>query len=141
LSVFTEEAGDRSAHWSCRNGRLVLPEVEKHGAGLVAVSPQLPEATTKTAADNGITFPLLVDRGNAVAEQFGIVFTLPMMIQQMYQGFGVNLASVNGDKSNKLPVPATYLIGSDGLIVDAFVDVDHSKRMEPAAAVDIIKEL
>ena len=119
--------------------QLKLPEVKDLGATVVAISPQTAEATQKTVEDNKVTFPVLCDQGNKVAKEFGIAFTLPMDFQQMYRNFGIDLASFNGDSSNGLPISATYVIGTDGIIAEAFIDVDHSKRMEPAAAIRILK--
>ena len=117
----------------------MLPELEKRGASLVALSPQTAEATEKTVQDNKVTFPVLCDHGNAVAREFGLAFTLPMTFQQMYRNFGIDLAAYNGDNSNELPISATYVIGTDGIIGEAFINVDHSKRMEPTAAIEVLK--
>ena len=117
----------------------MLTELEKYGATMVALSPQTADATRKTVEDNKVTFPVLCDQGNKVAREFGLAFTLPMTFQQMYRNFGINLAASNGDSSNELPISATYVIGTDGIIGEAFIDVDHSKRMEPAAAIEAVK--
>ncbi|MEJ1297072.1 MAG: hypothetical protein RPU64_16245 [Candidatus Sedimenticola sp. (ex Thyasira tokunagai)] len=39
---------------------------------------------------------------------------------------------------DQLPVPATYIIGSDGVIRYNFIDADYTQRMEPA---EILKQL
>ena len=119
--------------------QLMLPEMENLGAAVVAVSPQTVEATRKTVEDNKVTFPVLCDQGNETARKFGLAFTLPNSFQQMYRNFGIDLAASNGNDSNELPIAATYVIGTDGVIAEAFIDVDHSKRMEPAAAIETVK--
>ncbi len=44
----------------------------------------------------------------------------------------------SGDDSFRLPVPATYIIGQDGVITYDFVNSDYTQRLEPA---EIVKEL
>jgi len=37
-------------------------------------------------------------------------------------------------------MPATYIIGRDGMIAHAFVDVDYTRRMEPSQIIEILKK-
>ena len=55
-------------------------------------------------------FPVLSDPGNAVAEKFGLVYTVPEYHRDYYLSILVNIPFVNGDKSWRLPLPATYVI-------------------------------
>jgi len=66
------------------------------------------------------------------------VFTLPEALRPIYAQFGIDLPAWNGDNSFKLPIPATFVIGGDGLIMDAFADTDYTKRMEPARILDVL---
>lgn len=120
--------------------QLVLPEIKSLGASLVAISPQLPEKSMSTAKKNSLTFEVLSDVGNRVAREFGLVFTLPERLRPIYQNFGVDLPSSNGDDSFELPIPATYVIDVDGTILHAFVDTDYTKRLEPAEVVEALKK-
>lgn len=40
-----------------------------------------------------------------------------------------------------LPIPATYVIDTDGVIVLAFVDVDYRDRLELAEIITAVQEL
>ena len=82
-----------------------LPEIEKHGAQLVAISPQTPDSSLSTQQKDELQFQVLSDKHNAVARQFGLVFTLPEEIRTIYKGFGHDLAARNGDDSFELTVP------------------------------------
>lgn len=108
-----------------------LDEITAKGATLVAISPQTPDRSLTTAEKNALRFPVLSDAGNRVARQFGLVFTLDASLRPVYQTFGIDLAAHNGDDSLELPVPATYAIARDGTVLDAFVDADYRKRVEP----------
>jgi peroxiredoxin len=54
----------------------VLPEMEKLGATLIAISPERPDRGVIATDKNKLTFPVLSDFGNKVARQFGIVFQM-----------------------------------------------------------------
>ncbi len=97
----------------------------------MAISPQLPEAGRVTAEKSGLTFHLLSDGSNAVARKYGLVFTLLPPLREFYLSLGIDLAVVNGEESFELPLPATYLIGRDGVVRNVTVDADYVKRMEP----------
>lgn len=51
------------------------------------------------------------------------------------------LPAINGDDSWELPLPATFLIGQDGIIQDAFVDADYYHRKDPLELVAELRKL
>ena len=116
-----------------------LPEIEALGAGLVAISPELPDRALSTAEQHALGFEVLSDHGNTVARKFGLVFTLPEELRPIYQQFGIDLPSANGDDSYALPLPATYIIDRKSIIVDAFVDADYTNRLEPEVLLTILR--
>ncbi len=109
----------------------MLEEIQRLGASLVALSPEVQSAAQVTVEKNGLTFHVLSDEGNRVARQFGLVFDLPEELQEFYKTLGIDLPASTGDESWRLPIPATYLIDHDGIIRDMFVNADYVKRMEP----------
>jgi len=108
-----------------------LPKFQAKGASLVAISPQLPDYTAKMAQKHDLQFPVLSDVGCKVGMEYGVDFVVGEDIRPLYEKFGANLALYNGDKSYKLPVPATYVIDTDGTVLYSFVNTDHTKRAEP----------
>lgn len=78
-----------------------------------------------------LVIPILADPRNALAKEFGLVFTLPEKLRQVYLSFGIDLERHNGDKTWALPMPACYIIGQDTIILDAAVRVDYTTRPEP----------
>jgi len=79
--------------------------------------------------------------GNRVARQFGVVFTVPETLRPVYESLGVDLPAYNGDDSFELPVPATYVVNTDGTIAQAFVNADYKQRQDPEAIVATLKQL
>jgi peroxiredoxin len=51
----------------------------------------------------------------------------------------LDLPAINGDDSWELPLAATYVIGTDGIISYAFVEADYTTRAEPAAVLEAVR--
>lgn len=117
-----------------------LPQFEAAGATLVALSPELPDQSLSTAEKNNLGFEVLTDYNNEVARQFRIAFSLNEELIEIYNDFH-KLENYNGVSTNQLPVPATYVIGTDGVIKYAFVDTDYRKRAEPADILKVLQTL
>jgi peroxiredoxin len=113
----------------------LLPDIEKAGATLLAVSPQTPDASLSTAQKNELQFDVLSDAGARVAESFGLVFTLPQELQELYVQLGIAVPQMNGDDSWRLPLPGTFVIGRDARIVLSYADADYRVRLEPEQAL------
>jgi peroxiredoxin len=47
--------------------RRVLPEIERLGGRLVAITPEQPDDSLSTAEKDGLTFDVLTDKGQAPA--------------------------------------------------------------------------
>lgn len=118
-----------------------LPAIKRLGAELVAISPQTPDESLSTAEKNALAFPVLSDVGSATAKAYGIAFDLAEELRPIYRRFGHALPDKNGDDSWVLPIPATYVIDTNGTVVLAFVDVDYRNRLEPAEIISVLGSL
>jgi peroxiredoxin len=117
---------------------LLLPRIEQAGASLVAVSPQTVQQSFFMADQHKLRVPLLSDAGNQVARQFGLVYRVPDDQQAIYRRAFVNLPFANGYNSWELPIPATFIIDHDGMILYASGDEDYTQRPEPQ---EILRQL
>jgi len=95
----------------------------------------------ETEEPKPFTFEMLWDAGNRVAEQYGLVFTLPDDLREIYLKFGIDLARGNGDGTWRLPVPARFVIDRLGIIRAADADPDYTHRPEPARTVELLRGL
>jgi peroxiredoxin len=95
----------------------------------------MPDHSLSTREKNELAFDVLYDKGNTVAELFGLVFELPEVLRPIYANFGIDIPKYNGDSTFKIPMPATYIINQEGKIQYHFVDADYTKRSEPAEIV------
>ncbi len=82
---------------------------------------------------------MLRDAGNQVAAKYGLVFTLPDDLREIYLKFGIDLARGNGDGTWRLPIPARFVIDRQGIIRAADADPDYTRRPEPAQTVESLR--
>ena len=118
-----------------------LPEIEAKGATLVAISPETPDSSLSTKEKNELSFEVLSDLGNKLAQQLGLVFTLPESLRPIYNNFGIDIPAHNGDDSFELPLPATYVVSADGTVVYSFASADYTERLDPSQIVNALDEL
>lgn len=111
------------------------------GASLVAISPQIAPNLRKSEVENALSFPILSDRGNTLANEFGLRFRLPDDLIDIYKGFGIDLTIGNGEDSWTLPMPARYVIRTDGVIAYAEVNPDYTRRPDPSELLPILRRL
>jgi peroxiredoxin len=108
-------------------------------ARVIAISPQSPSATQKTAADTGVHFPLLSDVGSHVARAYGLAYDLPAGLKALFEGqYATPLPEINADGGWVLPVSATYVIAPSGVVERAHVDVDFRRREDPAELLSFL---
>jgi peroxiredoxin len=105
--------------------------LRERGALMVAIGPQIERQSDFMAGQHGLPFPVLHDAANALAEKFGLVYTVPEYHRAYYLSILVNIPFVNGDKSWRLPIPATYVVGRDGRVLFAEAHADFRVRPEP----------
>lgn len=116
-------------------------EIESRGASLVALSMQNAANSRKSQRDNRLGFPILVDFKGAVADRFGLRFTLPDHLIEVYKQFGNDLVQINGEPSWRLPMPARYVIDRDGVVAYAEVNPDYTKRPDPSELFPVLDSL
>jgi peroxiredoxin len=118
--------------------RDLFPAVRERGALLVAISPQTVRQNDFTQSQHGLPFPLLRDEGAKTAESYGAAYAVPNSMQGYYRSILVNIPFINGESSWRLPVPATFVIGRDGVVWWSQGYADFRVRPDP---VDVIKAL
>jgi peroxiredoxin len=121
-------------HWCpyCRlNMRAVIQafdRIKAAGGQVVAIMPEVQEFAGKFKTDSGAPFPVLTDLDNGYALSLNLAIWLGTEIQRLlsYQ----DMSSFHGNDGWVLPIPATFVVGRDGLVKARFVDPDFRKRME-----------
>ena len=101
----------------------------------MAVSPQLPNFSKELSDKWKLGFDLLYDRGNKVAESYGLVYEFSDELRGLHKSFDIDLEVFNGDDSWRLPMPARYVIGQDGRVSWTSVSPDYTFRPEPEETI------
>jgi peroxiredoxin len=121
--------------------QAVYGDVTKLGGDVAVLSAELPEVSAKLAANQKLAFPILHDKGLAIAKSFGLVFTLPDDLVALYKGFGIDLPKNTGHAAWELPIPARFVIDKSGVVRSADVDPDYTRRPEATATLDVLRKL
>ena len=99
-------------------------------ATVIAISPQSIHFNHDLKVQNNLEFRILSDKGNEIADKYGLVFTLQENIREIYKNMGADLELFNSDKTYKLPIPATYLIDKNKKIVFSSVSTNYMERAD-----------
>jgi peroxiredoxin len=118
-----------------------LPEITARGASLIAISPQTAPNSRKSQRDNKLSFPILSDTRSEVADAFGIRFALQDYLVELYKSFKNDLPTLNNDPAWVLPMPARYVIGTDGIIAYSEVNPDYTQRPDPGDLLPVLDRL
>ena len=119
----------------------VVETLEPLNTTIVAITPQIADASRAFVEKQGITFDLLTDPGNAYTAKLGLSFKLPDDLKDIYLSFGNDLAKRNGEDSWTLPMPGRFVIDSGGIVRAVDVDPDYRYRPEPQKTVNDVKAL
>jgi peroxiredoxin len=111
------------------------------GARVAAIapppSPRFLAAAQVEAAQ--LPFLTLIDKGMKVAVTYGVAYSLPAQLRPIYLERGY--APPHNPRAGEwlVPIPATYLIGTDGTIVLGAVDVDYRNPLHFEQLVNAVK--
>ncbi len=109
----------------------LVPELARRGVGLVAISPQAPDASLSMQEKNELTFTVLSDPGNQLAKAAGILTAPTCEVRAAQLQLGLDLTAVNADGTIQIPMPTTIIVTADHLVRWVDVHPDYSTRSEP----------
>jgi len=118
-------------HWCpyCRININALVEAHKAlpaNAEIVAIMPDRQKFVADLKRQSQVPFPILIDADNGYAMSLNLTIWVGAEIQKMMEG---RAPTFQGNSSWVLPIPATFVVGQDGLIRARFVDPDYRNQM------------
>lgn len=116
----------------------VYPDLKAKGFEMVGVSPDSVESSKANVDKTSISFPIYSDPDLNAIRAFGLAFKVDDATVTKYKGFGIDLEKASGRDHHALPVPAIYVVGTDGVITFAHSDADYRKRLDTK---DLLKAL
>lgn len=114
------------------------PTMTALGASAVAIVPESGDHARTLKEICRVPFPILVDQNLGYALSIGLVFWLGEELKRTYLTLGVDLGRFQGNEGWFLPIPATFVVDSDGAILARFIDPDFRRRMP---INDIVRQL
>lgn len=114
-----------------------LAQLTSRGAKVIAISPELADGVAETMRKTGATYDVVSDADGSLMRAFGVDFAVDTATVTKYKSYKLDLAKANGTTADKvrLPVPATYIIGTDGRIRYRHFDPDYKRRATVAQLV------
>ncbi|TIX94795.1 MAG: AhpC/TSA family protein [Mesorhizobium sp.] len=122
-------------HWCpyCRLNAIGIVEVQEEiaalGGQVVVIMPERRKFAKAMKTTVGAQFPFLTDMDNGYALSLNLAIWVGAEMERL-MGVGYDLPSYQGNSSWFLPIPATFIVGTNGLITDRFVDPDYRRRMD-----------
>ena len=132
-------------HWCpyCRINTRTLaeakPRIEAAGGQVVAIVPDRQRYADQIRDEGERKFPILVDMDNGYAMSLNLVFWVGDEMRRFMAEAGIDLAEYQGNESWMVPVPASFVVGKDGVIRERFVDPDYRKRMTVEAMLAALR--
>ncbi|HSZ05984.1 MAG TPA: peroxiredoxin-like family protein [Solirubrobacteraceae bacterium] len=119
----------------------LVPELHRHDARLVAITPQKPDASLSTVEKHGLEFPVLTDAGLRFAGRLGIAFEPSAETQAAQLKLGLDVSEGNAEGATRLPMPTVLVVDRDRVVRFADVHPDYATRTEAPAILAALTEL
>jgi peroxiredoxin len=109
-----------------------LPALNANGARFLEVTGETGGEARSILHSLPGNADVVCDVDHGLALSLGLAFFAGEPMLDYYREAGLDMNAIYGSNSGFLPVPATYVVGQDGAVRYAFVDVDFRNRAEPA---------
>jgi len=113
-------------------------ELPASGGQIVAIMPDLQKFVAELKAQSNVPFPILTDMDNGYALSLNLTIWVGAEVQKMMEGRR-DLPTFQGNSSWMLPIPATFVVGRDGLVRARFIDPDYRNRMMISDMLDAMR--
>jgi len=104
-------------------------DIVQLGYQILAVSMDRPAKLRESLQKHEMNYTLLSDSAAAAAKTFGLAFKVEDEYINKLKGFGMNLEEASGQEHHILPLPAAFIIGTDGLIKFEYVNPNYKVRI------------
>ncbi|MDA1325733.1 MAG: peroxiredoxin-like family protein [Proteobacteria bacterium] len=110
-------------------------------ASVVSITPDVATYSRRLKKRLGLGFPVLTDLDNGYALEMGLSVALTDDVKGVYDRAGIDLGIFQRSAVWFLPIPATLVVGGQGIIRHAYVNEDFRQRFEPDLIPEILAEL
>ena len=119
----------------------LAPTLADKDIALVAISPQKPDGSLTAKEKNELTFTVLSDPGNKIANRLGVLTAPTDDAQAAQRTVGLDLPNANADGTCGLPMPTVVIVDPTGVIRWIDVHPNYATRTEVADILDALATL
>lgn len=116
-----------------------LGALSARGATVVSIMPETQDFIRRAKIACGGNLEILSDIDNAYALETGLAIWVGDRVRRIYSAHGVQLEKYQNSEAWFLPIPATFVVGRDGLVIARYVDPDFRRRMEIDDIIEAVK--
>jgi peroxiredoxin len=131
-------------HWCpyCRISTRALAEVQAkvatEGGKIVAIMPDRHQFAAAFKGEAEASYPVLTDMDNGYALSLNLAIWVGDEVQGFMAISGRDLPHYQGNDAWLLPLPATFVVDSTGIVRARFIDPDYRRRM---AVEDLVEAM
>lgn len=111
--------------------RKAEAELKQMGFDIWFISIDQPELLYESLNQPDIAYQVLSDAKLDATRAFGLAFRVSDDVVAKYLQHGIDLEAASGEGHHVLPVPSTFIIGTDGLIHFQYSNPDYTVRLHP----------
>ena len=122
-------------HWCpyCRINTRALAEAQEtiasEGGQIVAIMPDRQRFAAAFKSEAMARYRILTDIDNGYALSLNLAIWMGDEMNQILSAGGREVPAYQGNDAWVFPIPATFVIGTDGTVADRFIDPDYRRRM------------
>ncbi len=115
-----------------------LSLITSKGATVFAITPEVPGNIAKTIEKTNATYSIISDDNLKIMKAYDVAYSVDPAVVEKYKGYGIDFSQANGSNGANLPVPAVYIIDTNGNIIYRYFDTDYRNR---ASIKEIVEHL
>lgn len=106
-----------------------LKLITDQGFNVIAITPESIENVEQTVKVHNITFTVIYDCQEQIMKDYDGMFNVTKAYQdKILSSLSTDITMNNGREAARLPVPATYIINKEGIIVASQFDPNYNNR-------------
>jgi len=103
--------------------------ITDQGFNVVAITPESIENVEQTVKAHNLTFTVIYDCQEQIMKDYDVMFSVTKAYQdKILTSLSTDIAKNNGREAARLPVPATFIINREGIIVAVRFDPNYQNR-------------
>jgi peroxiredoxin len=121
--------------------RNLWPGLQRLGAHLIALSPQIPERLIAIKQRHALPFSVASDLDNRLGKQFGILYSFDEASRRSLLAGGKSIGEITGTGTWELPMPTVVVIDRERVVRFADVHPDWLLRTEAEPVLEAVSQL